>query len=144
MAFDFSNTLGRYISITGRRLAARMAKRLAPFGIGAGQYPILFTLYVQDGLTQKDISQRTSLDKAAVARAVSALEGEGYVERWADGEDKRAVRVRLTAKARRLRPKLEAAAEEEMAAMQKGLTVRESKELLRLMKSVARNEGEDI
>ncbi|MDH5638600.1 MAG: MarR family transcriptional regulator [Nitrospinota bacterium] len=143
MAIDFSDTIGRYLSITCRRLSARMARRLAPHGIGAGQFPILFTLYVEEGLTQKEIALRTALDKAAVARAVTALEKEGYVERRPDGQDRRAVQVRLTTRARRMRPKLEAAAAGEMEALQTGLSSQERTELKRLLKQVAENAGDE-
>ncbi|MDH5511421.1 MAG: MarR family transcriptional regulator [Nitrospinota bacterium] len=144
MVIDFSDTIGRYLSITCRRLSARMARRLAPHEIGAGQFPILFTLYIEEGLTQKEIALRTALDKAAVARAVTALEKEGYVKRHPDGKDRRAVQVRLTGKARRLRPKLEAAAAGEMAILQAGLSPQERTELKRLLKAVARNAGEKM
>jgi MarR family transcriptional regulator for hemolysin len=139
MALDFSGAIGGYISIAWRHMSAKMAKRLAPFGIGGGQFPILFILFIQDGLSQRVIAQRMAADKAAVTRAVSSLEGRGYVRRLADKRDKRAYSVRLTAKARRLRPRLEAAAGDILETMQAGLSEADRAMANRLLKVIAGN-----
>ena len=139
MALDFADTIGRYISISWRRMSSRMARRLAPHGIGAGQFPILFTLFIEDGLSQQSIARKMASDKAAVTRAITGLERGGYVRREPDRRDKRAYCVRLTAKAKKLRPALEAAAARTLEEMQAGLTETERTQTKKLLKRIATN-----
>ncbi|MDH4184606.1 MAG: MarR family transcriptional regulator [Nitrospinota bacterium] len=139
MPLDFSDTIGRYISITWRHMSARLAKKLGPYGIGAGQFPILFILFIEDGLSQQAIAQKMATDKAAVTRAISALERRGYVRRLPDHRDKRAYNVRLTAKAKNLRPELEGAVMEILEQMQAGLDPTQRAELKKLLKQTAMN-----
>jgi DNA-binding MarR family transcriptional regulator len=83
------------------------AERLAPRGLGAGQYPLLSLLFMRDGLSQEEIAERLRIDKAAVAKSVRKLIDEGYADRRGDEEDGRVKRVSLTAKARKAKPALE-------------------------------------
>ena len=133
MALDFSTTIGRYISLTWRLMSANMGKKLAPYGIGPGQFPVLFILYGEDGLSQRAIAERIALDKAAVARAVDKLERLEYVRRKPDGGDKRVINVFLTPKAIKLRPKLEEAVESLLDEMQTGLDPHERKVAKKLL-----------
>lgn len=134
--FDFKDNIGRYIAVTHRHMVRRIAKKLEPFGIGAGQYPFIFALYIQDGQAQQSLADRTAVDKAAAARTIGKLEAAGYVRREKHGKDGRSFKVFLTPKARRIRRKLEAAVLEILDELQKGFGSREraqAKELLSRM-----------
>lgn len=80
---------------------------LAPLELGPGRYLYLFGLYIQDGRKQQDLADAIGVDKAAVTRALARLEQAGLIKRKNDSNDRRATRVYLTAKARKLRPQLE-------------------------------------
>ncbi|HYG58254.1 MAG TPA: MarR family transcriptional regulator [Symbiobacteriaceae bacterium] len=136
---DFQDNLGRYLSVAARHLAACMARRMEELGIGAGQYPYLFSLYSADGLTQQQLSDRLRVDKSATVGAINRLEALGYVERRSDPKDRRSHCIYLTDRGREIRPRLEAIAAEVLGIATGGLSAEEQAVLLGALKRVAAN-----
>jgi DNA-binding MarR family transcriptional regulator len=52
---------------------------------------ILFTLAINDGITQNDIVRATHLKGSTISVALSKLEKEGYVKRVGDSYDQRQI-----------------------------------------------------
>lgn len=129
----------RSVSITYRHMTALLSRRLARLGLGSGRFAYLFILYHEDRLTQRDIAARTASDKASVARIVARLEKSGYVRRVPDHADRRAWRVCLTVKARRLRPRLEREAREVVELLMRGMSNVERSLAAALLKRMAAN-----
>ena len=63
-------------------------------------------LWEEDGLTQKDLSDRVGITEATTVNGVLGLEEAGLVTRRKSKVDARKMMVRLTPKARSLRNKL--------------------------------------
>jgi DNA-binding MarR family transcriptional regulator len=88
------------------RLADAIAVRVAPFfkayGLTSLQYNVLRILYVRDeggeGLPSGTIGTRLMVRVPDVTRLIDRLESAGLVERFRRAEDRRVVRVKLTAK----------------------------------------------
>lgn len=76
---------------------------------------VLIPLFEEDGLHMGEIARRAGLSKQTMTTMVRLCEREGLVERRPDPADRRAVRVRLTSKARRFQP----AAERVLAALER-------------------------
>ncbi len=143
---DLSNNIGRSIALTYRGMVKLVARRLEPFGIGTGQYPYLFTLYIKDGQTQQMLADTVDADKAGATRAIKKLMALGYVTKKQDAADRRAFRLHLTAKAHALRPKIEKAVGELLEELQSGLTPQERRiapALLRKIMQAATNAGRE-
>ncbi|MBI3580681.1 MAG: MarR family transcriptional regulator [Nitrospinae bacterium] len=136
---DFKENLGRYIAVSGRQLARMVAKKLERFDIGAGQYPYLFALFIEDGQSQQSLSRKLAVDKAAAARSVEKLARSGYVRRESYKDDARSFRVFLNPKAKRARKRLEKAVEEVLAELEKGLTAEERAQVKKLMRKIVEN-----
>jgi DNA-binding MarR family transcriptional regulator len=68
---------------------------------------VLIPLFEEDGLQMGEIARRARVSKQTMTTLVRLCEREGLVERAQDPDDRRATRVRLTAKARRFRPAAE-------------------------------------
>lgn len=100
--------LGRSIFILYRRSQVFLARELGGLGLGTSTYSPLLILYGQGGLSQEDLAQRVGVDKAAMKRSVDSLVETGYVRRVKDAKDGRAWIIRLTPKAQRMRPRVEA------------------------------------
>lgn len=96
--------MGKWISILYRTGQAYFDKRFNCYGIGDKHYRYLLFLYRQEGVTQDAMSKYFYVDKATTARAILALEEQGYVYRVVDPLDKRANRVFLTAQGRAMEP----------------------------------------
>ena len=84
-----------------RAISARLSRELHPDLDGAA-YGLLALLQDAGPLRASDLVARLGLDKSTVSRQVSTLVALGLVTREADPADGRAVRVRATAKGKRL------------------------------------------
>jgi len=65
-------------------------------GLTTGQADVIFTLGNTDGLTFREIGERTLITKGTLTGVIDRLEAKGLVERVADVRDRRCTRVRLT------------------------------------------------
>jgi DNA-binding MarR family transcriptional regulator len=73
---------------------------------------ILVPLFEEDGLRIGELARRARLSKQTMTTMVRLLERDGLVRRERDPDDGRAVRIALTAKARRFEPVAEHTLEE--------------------------------
>ena len=88
-------------------LASQLAKgfnrslqqRAAGLGFSPGQFPILIELWLENGLTQKQLLERIDSEQATMANTLSRMERDGLIERRPHPSDKRAQLVFLTEKA---------------------------------------------
>lgn len=99
MGNETGKTIGKNIGIICRQLNVFLNRELEEYGITASEAMYLGTLFLQDGIIQDKLAEEFCVDKAAVARAISTLEGKGLVERRCSRKDKRSKQVFLTAKA---------------------------------------------
>jgi DNA-binding MarR family transcriptional regulator len=65
---------------------------------------VLLPLFEEDDLRIGEIARRARLSKQTMTTMVRLAERDGLVERRQDERDRRATRVRLTAKGRRFKP----------------------------------------
>lgn len=72
----------------------------ARHGFGAAQMFILHVLQQEDALSMNELADRTATDQSSASLAVGKLIVEGYVRRETGVEDRRQVRLTLTAKGR--------------------------------------------
>lgn len=136
---DIRDNLGAYVALSYRHMALGIGRRLAPLNIGAGQYPYLLALFMEDGQSQKSLADRLGVDKSAATRAIARLEQSGYVRREPDESDRRSRLVFATAKARAARPNIEEALSEALEILQRGMSKAERRAAERLMKIAVTN-----
>ncbi len=91
------------------RSSRQMVNRgLKPLNLSSAEGNILLHLLTQGSeFRQEDIVAQLDVSKPAVSRALESLEKKGYVTRKKDPFDKRASRVLLTEKARKIGPEVE-------------------------------------
>lgn len=94
------------IGLAARKLQRYYNAAYAKYGITVTQSYILFSLYVENGQNIKTLAERLSLESPAVTGLVDRLEKEGMVERKDDPDDRRALRIFLTAKGKDLVEKI--------------------------------------
>ena len=88
---------------------------------------ILFTLGVNDGISQNDIVRATHLKGSTISVALNKLEKDGYVVRKNDTYDQRQIRVYLTEKGIDLNEERRGLIESLEKQAFKGLTLKEEK-----------------
>ena len=89
-------SIGNYISSFHRIGTSYLAHQFDEYDIGFGQYQFLIQLYLEDGLSHEELTQRVFVDKANTTRAVTKLSDNGYVVIKKDEQDKRKYRIYLT------------------------------------------------
>lgn len=79
-----------------KKIDRNLSVRLEGLGVSIPQSFILSALREEDGLTLKEIGNRTLIDSSSMTVLVDKLEKEGLVERQLDPQDRRAIRVVIT------------------------------------------------
>ena len=100
---------------------------------------ILFTLAINDGISQNDIVRATHLKGSTISVALSKLEKEGYVKRVNDTYDQRQIRVYLTEKGANLNEERRALIEELDKKALKGITAKEEKNAAFVLATMIKN-----
>jgi len=135
---DLNESMGFLISDTARAVKRSLYARIAQHNIRGGHWYCLRTLLHQDGVTQRELSERLGIMGPSTVEMLRAMEKEGLVTRERDPDDKRKVRVYLTDHARSIQPVLLQIASEVNATMVSQMTEAEQvllKLLLRRLRS---------
>jgi DNA-binding MarR family transcriptional regulator len=93
------DSVGKRIHILFRLSMMNVRDEMKKLGFGAGDYAFLAALFLDEGLSQDELSRRMRVDKSYTARALAKLEKAGMVERRPDPEKHRIKRVFLGKKA---------------------------------------------
>jgi len=96
-------TIGYLVRDVHRSLARSLQSRIASHGVSMGQWFFLRALWDEDGLTQRELSQRVGMMEPTTVTALNGLERRGLVERVRNVHDRRKVNIYLTPKGRALR-----------------------------------------
>ena len=111
-------------------------KRLQPYGLTPIQHLILEALWLDDGISPKDIGMRLVLDSATLSGVLDRMVAGGWVTKEKDPEDKRTLRICLTAKGRDMQAGLSLERNQANEALLNRLNVEEKVLLKRLLKEV--------
>lgn len=126
--------LGSYVS-------SDFQHRLAPIGADPRTYAVLLALASADGQSQRQLSERLGIHRNAMVTVIDNLEQRGLAKRLTHPDDRRAVAVTLTAKARRLLPALHDQGRELEDEIAAPLSSKERATLRRLLQRVAAGAG---
>jgi len=102
-----TDRLAHVVREAARALTRDLTARLAAHGVSFGHWAFLRILWENDGLTQRELSERAGVMEPTTAAALKAMEELGYVERRQLPENRKNVYVHLTPKGRALRARLE-------------------------------------
>lgn len=108
----FQDCLCFALGRASRRLARVYREKLSPLGLTQPQFFLLIALYEEDGIPISSLAEKVALDKSTLTGLLDRLERDGLIERTPHPEDRRALHVRLAARAEALREPLGAIYEE--------------------------------
>jgi MarR family transcriptional regulator, transcriptional regulator for hemolysin len=103
---DPNNSIGYLSRIAFRSFSRAMERRSLPFGVSGGQWRFLRQLWVEDGITQRELSRRVGMREPTTVTAINSLVRSGFVERVPCVEDRRKIHIHLTEHGRALRAEL--------------------------------------
>ncbi len=109
------------VDVAARRITKFYNRRLRRFGITYNHLFILTCLWEQEGVNVKDLAKQLCLDSSSLTGHLDRMERVALVVRRDDLDDRRAVRVFLTAKGRHLKAQLEPIGQELKETLQRGV-----------------------
>ncbi len=101
--FKPGRSIGYLLRECNRRFIKTLEAKIKPHGVLVGQWFFLRELWLEDGLTQADLSSRVGMKAPTTVVAIRRLVKDGLVIRKQDKVDRRKVRIHLTPKGRRSR-----------------------------------------
>ncbi|MEC0092744.1 MarR family winged helix-turn-helix transcriptional regulator [Paenibacillus macquariensis] len=85
-----------------RKISALFAYQLRPYDITPEQRSVLYQLYLEEGINQKEIALRTDKDQPTVTRILDVLDKKQLIIRHTDPADRRAFLICATDSAKKL------------------------------------------
>ena len=114
-------------------------RRARKLKLTRAQWLALSVLRRYPGINQVELAERLDVEPMTVARLVDRLEEAKWVERKADGTDRRAKRLYLTTRAQGIITKIRTIALETRHAALEGITEKEHQALIRILPKIKKN-----
>lgn len=136
---DPENSIGYLARIVFRSFSRLLEQGTLTHDVSAGQWRFLRQLWREDGITQRELSERVGMREPTTVVALNGLEKAGFVVRRRSTEDRRKTFIFLTPHARKLELLLAPMNAEVHEIATKGMSDDEVKTLQRLMRQVITN-----
>ena len=139
VTFPPRSSSGYLVRDAHRAFQRLLERRIAAYGVTRGQWYFLRVLWITDGLSQRELSARVGLMEPTTVIALRSMEKSGLIRRVRRDDDRRKVRVFLTAKATRLRDELLTVAQVITAEAEAGIAPRELAAFRRIIARMTAN-----
>lgn len=134
-----SESFGKYISAINRHAQIIINQKLKDTDIKSGQYVFFYFIYHNEGITQKELSEKLKIGKATTTKAIKNLLESGYIKREEDALDKRCFRLYLTDKGKETSPFLTATFKDMENIYSSGFDEQEKEYILSILKKIFDN-----
>ncbi len=132
-ALPFDASLGYQVRELNRAIQRALQARIAPHGATLGAWYFLRVLWEQDGLTQRELAQRTAMQEPTAMVALRGMQRAGWITRRPSADDRRRVGIHLTPAGRALREALLPEARAVLRDATRGMCAEERAALLGLL-----------
>jgi DNA-binding MarR family transcriptional regulator len=139
MQFNIDDSFGYWINVMAGKLKNELNRTFSNYEITAEQWAVLNRLWDEDGITQKELAERTAKDQPNTGRILEKLEKKGFVSRHSNSKDRRILLVVLTPKGRQFREEMIAGAEEVLQRARKDITDDKLEVLKKILQKMSRN-----
>ena len=106
--FDPEDTIGFLLWDANRAINGLFSDRIARHGLSLALWPFLRALWADDGITQRELSEKVRKKAATKVAALNKLEDRGLVRCEGNKKDARKTDVFLTTDGRKVIPGVEA------------------------------------
>jgi DNA-binding MarR family transcriptional regulator len=131
--------LAPVITQTARSMRTALSRSLVESGLYAGQDGVILALSEEDGMTPGHLANRMGVKAPTMTRTIGRMEAQGFLERRSDGTDGRLTKVHLTEPGLKSVEQIGRAVAECGELAVKGLSDKEVRTLLKLLKAVEHN-----
>lgn len=129
-----TETTGDLLTAVARMQRRRFAAALEAYDVTPSQARALHVLFVHGVVRLSELADRLRIARRSATEVVDALEDRGLASRGPDPDDRRGIRVAMTAEGERLAGVLEKARKVESERLVSGLSERDRAELDRILR----------
>jgi MarR family transcriptional regulator, organic hydroperoxide resistance regulator len=133
------DSIGHQVRWAHRALQRELEERLRPFGITNGMWHFLRALWEEDGLSQRELSDRVGTSEATTVSALHAMEKRGLALRVPNSDDRRKSNIFLTRPAKDMRDLLLQEAREVNRTATEGISAAEIASLKTTLGKIRKN-----
>ena len=126
----------KYVNRIHRSMGVVYNNRLREYGINHCQHPYILLICQYPGITQEELTRSVCVNKSNVTRQLASLEGEGYLTRRPDEDDKRLMRVYPTEKMEALLPHVREVMGDWNALLLEGFSEEERAKLISMLEII--------
>ena len=130
---DIEKSVGFLLAKAYQRASALFKEEFDAYDITPQQFGVLAFLWLENGLSQAELSNRSQIDRTTIGGIIDRLEKEGLLERRNHPEDRRAYQVFLTGKGKSLEKELTAVAGQVIKKITAPLSEEEHQALIQLL-----------
>ena len=132
-------TIGQVNAAIYRNMQMLLGSKLSDFDIKNGQYDFFYVISLNEGISQKQLSEHLHISKSTTAKAVKNLMSKGYIKKEKDKNDNRMDHLYLTELGRKTAPVVKKIFIDNLDVAANGLSKTEVKQLVFLMGKVLDN-----
>jgi DNA-binding MarR family transcriptional regulator len=103
---DPNESPGYLVRDTNIAVGKALRRRLSAYGMTLGQYYFVRALWIEEGLSQRELSRRVGTTEPTTASVLRLLEKNGLVRRQRNRKDRRTINIFLTPRGRNLKNEL--------------------------------------
>jgi DNA-binding MarR family transcriptional regulator len=133
------NSIGYLARITFRSFSRLLERGTLSHGVSSGQWRFLRQLWREDGITQRELSERVGMREPTTVVALKGLEKAGFITRRKTDADRRKTFIYLTPHAKKLEILLAPINAEVHQIATRGMSDEEVAQLQALMRRVIAN-----
>jgi len=140
---DPNESPGYLVRDTNIAVGKALRRRLSEYGMTLGQYYFVRALWIEEGLSQRELSRRVGTTEPTTASVLRLLEKNGLVRRVRNRKDRRTINISLTPKGRNLKNELLRTAIHINEIATAGFTPKDMANIKRLMTAMKANLDKD-
>lgn len=104
--FNRQSSFGWMINVIANQASKKFEAELKKHGLTVALWPTMMCLWEEEGVTQRDIAEKSKVEKSTTTRTLDKLERLGLVERQPNPHSRRSFRIYLTDEGRALKDTL--------------------------------------
>ncbi len=139
MEFKLDEAFGFILNKTNSKIKNGLFRAFGEFDVTPEQWAILKTLWEEEGITPKELADRTFKDKPTTNRMLKRLQAKGLIVRRAHPEDRRSYQVFLTEQGWLLKDELIPRAKQYFEKATRGIEAEQINEMKKLLNQIYDN-----
>lgn len=143
MKYAPGDSFGFLLHDVARQMRWQFDREAADTGLTRAQWVVLAHLNRRDGIQQNQLARIMEITPMTLGRHVDRLEGEGWVERRADPNDRRAKRLYLTPQAKPMLQTLKKLGQKMLRRAMKGIPGEDQAMALSVLQRIRDNLSEE-